>query len=62
MMSSQIFVLLCCITLSGMILNLMMSTDRESDSVTQIQLVFKNADIVHGLYPFNATLALHLYR
>lgn len=40
----------------------MMSTDRESDSVTQIQLVFKNADIVRGLYPFNATLALHLYR
>ncbi len=45
-----------------MILNILMSTDRQSDSVTQIQLVLKMGDIVRGLYPFNATLALHLYR
>ncbi len=30
-----------------MILNILMSTDRQSDLVTQIQLVSKNADIVH---------------
>jgi len=38
-----------------------MSTDRQSDSVIQIQLVLKNADIVRHTYSMQA-LTLHLYR
>ncbi len=50
------------LVLNKMILNILMSTDRQSESVIQIPLGFENVDVVPILDPFNASAALHLYR